>query len=463
MLPDRGLEPGAGRLQGLNTSFDASGVDASASAPRIVQTILRDNGRLAPFLLLGSAATSAFPLIMARGLEPRAYAEAFAVLGALSLLVTPAQVVQTLVARRAAELVALGRLSELRDVTRTIVRWTGLVSLVLTLSIAAASPLIQSALQLTSPWPVVVAGVAAGALTFEPVARGVTQGAREFIGLGVALAAHGLGRLVVGAATVLAGGGATGALLASPASAFGGIIFGWLSARHVLRRPNEPLDQEPPPLRMSDHVRVALILFALAGLLHLDVLAVKAFFSPDEAAAYAALALVGRIVFWSGMMVGVVLLPFVVWRAAVGAGIIRAYLASLALMAAVSGACALIILAWPEGVYGLIFGDRYPPYAELLPLYVAAAALLAIAVVTASLHIGAGHLRVWIGLVVILAATVTGYGFAHDSPRTVLTVLLIGTAVAAIYVVAEAIALAHHRRREGARAERQGADVPSRP
>jgi hypothetical protein len=58
---------------------------------------------------------------MARGLEPRAYAEAFAVLGALSMLVTPAQVVQTLVARRAAELVALGRLAELRATTRTIV------------------------------------------------------------------------------------------------------------------------------------------------------------------------------------------------------------------------------------------------------------------------------------------------------------------------------------------------------
>ena len=400
---------------------------------------------------------------MARGLEPRAYAEAFAVLGALSLLVTPAQVVQTLVARHAAELVALGRLNELRTITRTIVRWTGLVSLVLMLGIAALSPLIQTALQLSSPWPVVVAGVAAGALTFEPVARGVTQGAREFVGLGYALAAHGLGRLVVGAATVLAGGGATGALLASPASALGGIIFGWLSARRVLNRPDCPSDLEASPMGISDHVRVALILFALAGLLHLDVLAVKAFFTPDEAAAYAALALIGRIVFWSGMMVGIVLLPFVVWRAAVGAGIIRAYLASLLLMATVSGACALIILTWPEGVYGLIFGDRYPPYAELLPLYVAAAALLAIAAVTASLHIGAGHLRVWTGLVVILAGTIAGYAFAHDSPRTVLTVLLVGTAVAAIYLVAEAIALAHHRRSEGARAERQGADVPSRP
>lgn len=400
---------------------------------------------------------------MARGLEPRAYAEAFAVLGALSLLVTPAQVVQTLVARRSAELVALGRLSELRTVTRTIVRWTGLVSVILMLGIAALSPLIQTALQLSSPWPVVVAGVAAGALTFEPVARGITQGAREFVGLGFALVAHGLGRLVVGAVTVLTGGGATGALLASPASAFGGIVFGWLSARRVLNQPDVPAEQESSPLRISDHVRVALILFALAGLLHVDVLAVKAYFSPDEAAAYAALALIGRIVFWSGMMVGIVLLPFVVWRAAVGAGIIRAYLASLLLMATVSGVSALIILVWPEGVYGLIFGDRYPPYVELLPLYVAAAALLAIAAVTASLHIGAGHLRVWIGLAVILVATVSGYAFAHDSPRSVLTVLLVGTAVAAVYLVAEAIALAHHRRAAAIRAERQGADVPSRP
>ena len=400
---------------------------------------------------------------MARGLEPRAYAEAFAVLGALSLLVTPAQVVQTLVARRAAELVALGRLNELRADTRTIVRRTGLVSLILMLGIGALSPLIQSALQLTSPWPVVVAGVAAGALTFEPVARGITQGAREFVGLGFALAAHGLGRLVVGAVTVLTGGGATGALLASPASAFGGIVFGWLSARRVLNQPDVPAEKESSPLRISDHVRVALILFALAGLLHVDVLAVKAYFTPDEAAAYAALALIGRIVFWSGMMVGIVLLPFVVWRAAAGAGVIRAYLASLLLMATVSGACALIILVWPEGVYGLIFGDRYPPYVELLPRYVAAAALLAIAAVTASLHIGAGHLRVWIGLAVILVATVAGYAFAHDSPRSVLTVLLVGTAVAAVYLVAEAIALAHHRRAAAARAERQGADVPSRP
>lgn len=400
---------------------------------------------------------------MARGLEPRAYAEAFAVLGALSLLVTPAQVVQTLVARRAAELVALGRMAELRAATRSIVRWTGLVSVILMLGIAAASPLIQSALQLTSPWPVVVAGIGAGVLTFEPVARGITQGARDFVGLGYALAAHGLGRLIVGAATVLAGGGATGALLASPASALGGIVFGWLSARRVLHRTDDPSDRPASPPGVSDHVRVAVIMFALAGLLHLDVLAVKAFFSPDEAAAYAALALIGRIVFWSGMMVGVVLLPFVVWRAAAGAGVVRAYLASLVLMAAVSGGAALVILAWPEGVYGLIFGDRYPPYAELLPLYVAAAALLAIAVVTASLHIGAGHLRVWAGLIVILAATVAGYAFAHDSPRTVLTVLLTGTATAAAYLVAEAIALAHHRRTTAAQVERQGADVPSRP
>ncbi len=414
----------------------------SASAPRTAGSIVRDNGTLLPFLLVSSGATSAFQLVMARQLAPADYAEAYAVLGALSLLVTPAQVVQTLVARRAAALAAAGRIDALRQTARAAVGRVGLAALAAALLIAAGAPVIQSILQLDSPWPVAAAGAAAGVLIFEPVARGLVQGARDFVGLGASLAAHGLGRLIVGAAAVFAGGGPTGALLASPASALGGIAVGWLFALRILRRPSRGQRPVPRLSGVSDHARVAVILFALAGLLHLDVLAVKAVFPAQTAAQYAALALVGRIVFWGGTAVGAVLLPSVVWRAATGAGVMRAYLASLALMAAIAGGAALVILGWPDVVYGLIFGGRYPPYTELLPLYAAAAGLLAAAAVTANLHVGAGRLRVWLGLAVILAATAAGYALHNDTPRAILTVLLVGTAAAAAYLAAEALALA---------------------
>ena len=137
-----------------------------------------------------------FQLVMARFLEPENYAAAVAILGGLSLLVTPSQVIQTLIARRTAELLALGKIVTLRTNMRLYARRVGLISITLAISIAAASPILQSVLQLESPWPLVIAAIAAGTLTFEPVARGVLQGTRNFLGLGFTLASHGLGRIV---------------------------------------------------------------------------------------------------------------------------------------------------------------------------------------------------------------------------------------------------------------------------
>ena len=285
-------------------------------------------------------------------------------------------------------------------------------------------------------------------MTFEPAARGALQGARNFSGLGYTLASHGLGRIVVGGITVAAfAWGPMGALLASPASAVSGIVMGWLGVRRSLTKHDvrRPLDTLASSFKTPDYVRVTVILFVVAGLLYLDVLIVKIVFSPIEAAEYAALSLVGRMVFWSGTAIGTVLLPHIVWHATTGGNVIRTYIVSLLLMTVVVTATAVTILNWPAFTYATIFNDRYTPNADLLPLAVAAAGLLAIVAVTTNLHIGAGHLRVWRGLIAILAATILGYTLAHETIRDVLSVLLTGTACAALYVIVEALAIAQRQ------------------
>ena len=414
----------------------------------ITAQLLHDNATIIPFFVLGSAATSMFQLVMARFLEPENYAAAVAILGGLSLLVTPSQVIQTLIARRTAELLALGKIVTLRTNMRLYARRVGLISITLAISIAAASPILQSVLQLESPWPLVIAAIAAGTLTFEPVARGVLQGTRNFLGLGFTLASHGLGRIVVGGIAVAAfTGGPTGALLASPASAISGIIMGWVGVRRNLPKHNHhrPVDTPTSNLKSPEYVRVTIILLVVAGLLHLDVLVIKILFSPMEAAEYAALSLVGRMVFWGGTAIGTVLLPHIVWQATTGGNVIRTYIVSLLLMTIVVAATAFTILTWPAFTYATIFNDRYTANTDLLPLAVTAAGLLAIVAVTANLHIGAGHVRVWCGLAVIMVGTILGYAVAHETIRDVLSVLVTGTACAAIYVTAEAIALAQQQ------------------
>ena len=94
----------------------------------ITAQLLHDNATIIPFFVLGSAATSMFQLVMARYLEPENYAAAVAILGGLSLLVTPSQVIQTLIARRTAELLALGKTVTLRTNMRLYARRVGLIS-----------------------------------------------------------------------------------------------------------------------------------------------------------------------------------------------------------------------------------------------------------------------------------------------------------------------------------------------
>ncbi len=397
---------------------------------------------------MGGGATAAFSLLMARALPAAAFGEAFAVLATLSLLATPSNVIQTVVARSTARFITLARLDELRVGLRTASVRLALAAAFVAIAIVAVSPLVANALRLSEPWPVMLAGVAAGLLLVEPLLRGVTQGAQNFVGLGFIMAAHGIGRITVGAAAVLSGGGTTGAIAASTGSALGGIGAGVLVVRRQLRGIGSPSTNIHPSVAIWDHTRVAIILAVMAGLLHLDVVFVKAFHPDDVAADYAALALVARIVFWVGVVVAIVLLPYVVHCATRQANFVRAYVVSLGLMAVASTIAAAVVLSRPDFVYGVIFGDGFAPHPTLLPAYVGATSMLAVATITASLHIGASHLRVWKPLAAILALVLVGIALFHESPGQILAVVAAGDALALVYLLVETVAVARRPPRE---------------
>ncbi len=403
--------------------------------------ILRDNLTLVPFVVVGGLATVGFQILLSRTLAPAVYGETFAVLGVLSLLATPALLIQTVIARSSARLYIIGRRSDLRAAAWSAYRRLGVAAVLVAVLIAALTPVMMRVFQLTSPWPVLVAATGAGMALMEPLFRGITQGARDFVAHGAVVAMHGLGRLGVGAIAVLSGGGSTGALLASPAAALAAVGTGAVTVRRLWRGEDLPGRVGTSPESMWQHVRVGLIVAVMAALLHLDGLVMRGFYAPEVAADYAALAVIGRSVYWSGITIGVVLLPYVVHAASRGEDYVRAYVISVGLMALVGTITALAVLLRTEFAYGLLFRDGYTPHNQLLPLYVGAAAMLAIATMTANLHIGTSNLRVWIPLTVLLGVTGVALGVAHGSEAEVLTVIFVADAVAMVYMIAEAALL----------------------
>lgn len=404
--------------------------------------ILRDNLTLVPFVAVGGLASAGFQVLISRSLEATVYGETFAVLGVLSLLGTPVLLIQTIIARSSARLFSLGRLADLRLAAWVAARRLSVAAILLAVVLAALTPVMMRAFQLTSPWPVLVAAAGAGLSLLEPLFRGITQGARDFVAHGSIALMHGLGRLGFGAIGVLAGGGSTGALLASPGGALAAVGAGMIALRGLLRGDSEPASATSPGEPLWAHIRVGLIVTIMVAMLHLDGLAMRVFHPPDVAADYAVLAVIGRMVYWSGITIGLVLLPFVVQAATRGEDYVRAYLISVGLMVFTGSIVAVVVLLRPEFVYSVAFRDEYTLNTTLLPQYVAAAAMLAIATMTASLHIGASNLRVWAPLAILVVATLVAFAVAHESARQVVTVILVADAVAFVYLVGEAALLA---------------------
>ena len=197
-----------------------------------------------------------------------------------------------------------------------------------------------------------------------------------------------------------------------------------------------------PRVRLADHLRVGMITLTMAALLHLDILFVKTFHPASVAAEYAALALISRTIFWSGVTVSVVLLPYVVRCAIRGEDFVRAYVGSLVMVALVSVGSAALVLGIPDVAYSLVFDGAYLPDTELLPVYACAATMLAIANITAGLHIGASHLRVWLPLAILALATIIGLVLVHETPGQTLAVMVAADAAAMLYLLYEAAVLA---------------------
>ena len=123
--------------------------------------ILRDNPDAGAVFSAGGLAAAGFQVLLSRSLEATVYGETFAVLGMLSLLGTPSLVIQTIIARSSARLFSLGRLTDMRLAAWTAARRLSIAAVLLTAVLAALTPLLMRAFQLTSPWPMLVAAVGA--------------------------------------------------------------------------------------------------------------------------------------------------------------------------------------------------------------------------------------------------------------------------------------------------------------
>jgi O-antigen/teichoic acid export membrane protein len=376
-------------------------------------------------LLLGSGLTAAinfaYNVAVARILGPAAFGHATAVYTLLTLIsaVTLSfQIVPAKVVAQQSSLETKG--AAYRDFHRGAWGCGVIIALLLVLFQSSISAFLKL------PSPVMVDLIAIGAAFYVPLGsrRGYIQGAYGFRSLSTSLVLEGLVRLCGSLLLVMLGFGVNGVIAANAAA----IAVAYFAAAPKLPPP------VPNQIRLSHALREsmqAIVFFAGQVLINnCDIVLVKHFFTPAMAGLYAAVAMVGRVIFAFSQAVVNSMFPLVAGTGDEERKDLKVIATSLLLVLGIGCSVALVLRLAPASMWTAFFGPGFKvagkyglPY--LLSLYAVTTVIYCLSVVMITYEMSYKIANTsWIQLA-FSGLLVAGLCEFHSSLREVIMVQLI--------------------------------------
>jgi len=371
-------------------------------------------------MLIGSAVVSllnfSYNVAVARLLGPAGFGHA-AVAVTLLMFVSGVTLSFQLVC---AKLVARNEIGEVKAALYSrLLRNAWIVGLAIGAGLAAAAGPVADYLNLPSPWMVAV--LAFGFAFYVPLGarRGGMQGMCAFRRLASSYVSEALLKLLAAVLLVEAGFGAMGAIAAISAS---------VVLAYFLPVPRELKLRTGMVLPASFHEALQAVVFFVGQVVisNTDIILVKHFFTPATAGLYAAVALVGRLVYFASWMVVSAMFP-------ISAGAKQeerrpAILAvPIAFVVAISGSFVALLALFPHFLLNIVFGVSFAGAGveSLLPLYAGVAGVYSLSVVLIAYEMSRRIANTGWWQLAVSAAMVAGIYLFHSSLREVVLVQLV--------------------------------------
>ncbi|MGB8910526.1 MAG: hypothetical protein WCC84_17410 [Candidatus Cybelea sp.] len=385
--------------------------------------------------------------VASRQLGVTAYGGLYALINAALIAALPAAFVAPVVAQLAAEFRALHDEGHLRGLTDSVA--DGFTRLGLLYMVVAAFAAIPFARFLHVPvWSAQFVGLLAGVSLFVSALRALAQGTQDFVGYSLSNSIEGVAK-VCGIGVLIAvglklGGGIIGFFLGplSAAIYLGTRLrqrYAGVEARHVRYDWSRIVNA-------GAGAAAASISLALMG--SADVVLVKHFFDPHAAGLYAAASLGGKMLLYLVGFIPTVLLPQAADRHARGVTTRDVLIGSLAMFSVVAFCGLFVFRYFGITVLHALVGHAYDAAAPLLVTYGSAMVLLALTNSLTYYGIATHRLAFTAPLLVCTLGTLAAIATIHPTLETVVRIMVVGNAVAAVAV---AVSLTFQRNTSGRR------------
>lgn len=388
-----------------------------------------DAGLLFVATIVVNAGNYLINLMLGRVLGPERFAEASVIATGVLMLSFLAVGLQLSTAKFVAGYHIDNRKEQIGVFYYWITKYTWIISICLAIVLVTTSTFIQSYLHFESFVPFVIIGIGLPFYFGLSIKRGVTQGTDAFKSLALTYLIEMLLRLVF-----------TFGLLfcflhyynnySTEAVSLGFLVSFFAAA--WLRIPKIKLSEK---IKFDDRKLVLnfmliILFYEFSQILinNSDVILTKHFFSDQESGLYAAIALIGRVVFFGTWTIVTLLFPKVIQREKQGLPHLFLFWKSIAITAGFGGLVILGCLFFSNMIVSILFGSEYIVVAGLLWKYAVATTLFACANVFAYYYMSLNkYFPVLISIVVGVLQVIAIYKFHNTLEEVIyIQILLMG-------------------------------------
>lgn len=373
-----------------------------------------------------------YHLVMGRLLGPSGYGELSSLLSLLYIFTVPLLVAQTVLVKFVSGFKAAGQIGRAKSLFWQATKLFLIVSALGVQVILLAGPYISSFLHLSgsSLFTLVYALLVVSLLTIAT--SSMLTGYQKFVWVSVMAVTAVLVKLLL--SIPLVAWGVWGVMVAAAAASVVVYALYFIPLRFLLSVRGEPTDVRRRDM-FGFAVPTLLTQLGITSLYSTDIILVRHFFSARDAGLYAALAILGKIIFYASSAVPTVLFPVAAERSATGAKTRRLVLSAVAAVGVVSLGLTFVYFLMPGLIIRLLFGTAYTGGESLLGPFAVFLALFSVGNIFATANLAIGKTGIWAIPIIAGAAQIIGIWVFH---ATITQVIFLNIIVSALFAVGAA-------------------------
>lgn len=381
-----------------------------------------------------------YHLLMGRLLGPVGYGELSSLFSLLYIVNVPLIVGQTVLVKFISGYKAKNEIGKTKSLLFQVTKYFIIASLIGLPVAVVCAPAVVGFLHLNSPILfILVYGMLAFSLLGIAMSS-VLQGFQMFIwssGLGAGAMVL---RLVI--SVPMASWGVTGVMWAALLATIMIYALYFYPLKQIFTAKKEPVD-----IHLIDAIRFTIptfvTLLGITSIYSTDIILVRHYFSAGEAGLYAALAVLGKIIFYASSAVTAVLFPVVAERTASGGNVKNIIYSSVGIVASISAGLSIIFFLFPEFIVHALFGNSFSGASGLLGLFGVFLGIFSIGNSLVMASLASGKTIVWVFTAIAALAQIIGISVFHQN---IYSVILFNIAISAFLVLSTGVTLfrTHH-------------------